>query len=224
MIYSSDLTDAEWETIEPLFAKQTFRRHHRRTILNALFYLNTTGLQWRMLPVGLPPWQTVYYHLRNWMEKGLITRLNDALRRSLRVKLGREPSPRAAVIDSQSVKTSHVGGERGFDGGKQVKGRKRHILVDTLGLLLAVLVHPANLADAQQAPHLLRRLVGKVPRLQVIFADQGYQGTPAGLVWRCFGWLWEVVHRAKGERGFGVLKKRWIVERPQSRGWVATGA
>ena len=211
--YSSDLTDAQWKTIEPLFQGQTFRKHHPRNLCNALFYLNKTGCQWRMLPQGFPPWQTVYYHFRRWAKKGLLERLTEALRRCVRIKAGRKASPSVALIDSQSVKTSHVGGRRGFDGGKRVKGRKRHIVTDTLGLLLAVLVHPAHESDGQKAPFVLKRLVGKVPLLRVIFADQGYEGTPAGLVERCFGWLWQVVHREEGQRGFVVLKKRWIVER-----------
>ena len=131
----------------------------------------------------------------------------------MRIKVGRKASPSLAIIDSQSVKTSHVGGQRGFDGNKRVKGRKRHIVVDTLGLLLAVLVHPAGESDGQKAPHLLKRLVGKVPLLEVILADQGYEGTPGGLIWRCVGWVWQVVRREEGQRGFVVQAKRWIVER-----------
>lgn len=216
-MYDSDLTDAQWQHIEPLLAKQTFRKHHPKDLVNALFYLSRTGCQWRMLPRGsggFPPWKTVYYHFRRWMASGLIERLHDALRRAARVKKGRKPSPSAAIIDSQSVKSSRIGGPgRGFDGGKLVKGRKRHIVTDTLGLVLAVMVHSASQADSQAAPQLLKRLVGKVPRLRVIFADQGYAGTPAGLVWRCFRWLWQVVEREEGQRGFVVLEKRWIVER-----------
>ena len=211
--YRSDLTDAQWQLIKPLFEQQTFRVHHPREIVNALFYLTKTGCQWRMLPEGFPPWQTVYYHFRQWMERGLIAELNDRLRRAARVKEGREPSPSAAVIDSQSVPTSHAGGVRGFDGGKRIKGRKRHIVTDTLGFLLAILVHPAGIHDSQRAPHLLRRLIGKVPRLKLVFADQGYAGTPAGLIWRCFGWLWHLVSRDEDQKGFVVQKKRWIVER-----------
>jgi len=214
--YSSDLTDAQWQAIEPLFRDQYFRKHDARSMLNALFYVNKTGCQWRMLPqgeAGFPPSPTVYYHFRKWMRTGLLERINDILRRIVRVKNKRAASPTVAIIDSQSVKTSHVGGPRSFDGGKKVNGRKRHIVVDTLGLLLAVLVHPAGLSDSAQAPHLLKRLVGKVPALRVIFADEGYAGVPFSLVARCFGWVWQLVHKAEGQRGFAVLPKRWIVER-----------
>jgi transposase len=147
------------------------------------------------------------------MQTGVLERLTHRLRRAVRLKAGRHPSPSLALIDSPSVKTSSSGGVRGFDGGKNVQGRKRHIVTDTLGLLLAVLVHSAALADRQQAPHLLKRLVDNVPRLRVILADRGYVGTPAGLVHRCFGWMPELVHRPRGERGFVVVKRRWVVER-----------
>lgn len=211
--YDSDLTDAQWEAIQPLLADQRLRKHDLRDVVDALFYVVKGGVQWRMLPDSFPPWQTVYYHLRRWMATGLLERLNHALREAVRRKAGREPSPSAAVIDSQSVKTSHVGGPRSFDGGKKVNGRKRHILTDTLGLLLAIIVHPARINDSQRVPHLLDRIQGRVPRLEVIFADQGYEATPTGLIWRVFGWLLQIVEREPGQKGFVVLKKRWVVER-----------
>ena len=178
-----------------------------------MFFINKTGTQWRLLPDGFPPWQTVYYHFRRWTGSGLLERVTDIMRRVCRVRAGRKPSPSAAIIDSQSVKTTMTGGPRSFDGGKKVNGRKRHIVVDTLGLLLTVMVHPAAEADSQKAPHVLKRLMGKVPGLRVIYADEGYEGTPSSLVSRCFGWAWRLVHKPEGQRGFSVLPKRWIVER-----------
>lgn len=213
MAFTTNLTDAQWQLIQPYFAKQTFRKHHPRLIVDALLYLVKTGCQWRMLPECFPCWKTVYYHFRRWSAQGVIHRVNEHLLRAARRHAGREPYPSTAIIDSQSVPTTTVGGERGFDGGKRVKGRKRHIITDTLGLVLAVLVHSAQLHDSQVAPFVLRRLRGRMPRLRRIYADQGYRGTPAGLVWRCFGWAWRIVSRRPGQRGFAVLEKRWIVGR-----------
>lgn len=212
--YASDLTDSQWEAIKPLLNFQRKRKYDlRRDILDALFYLVKTGCQWRMLPQEFAPWTTVYDYFRRWKRGGLFTRLLDALRRSVRVKAGRKPSPSAAIIDTQSVKTTRRGGLRGYDGKKCVNGRKRHIVVDTLGFLLAVLVHGADRHESQTAPFVLKRLLGKVPRLRIIFADQGYVGTPTGLVWRVFGWFWHVVRRDPEACGFVVLPKRWVVER-----------
>ena len=216
--YPSDLTDAEWKQIEPIFDRFRFDEHDPRSLLNAVFYVLKTGSQWRMLPSDYPPWQTVYYHFRKWRRLNLLQRLCDRIRRAARVAAGRRPSPSAAVIDTQSVDTERQAGPgRGRDPKKKVTGRKRHVIVDTLGLLLAVVVHPANEHDSQTAPSVLKQLLGKVPRLKVIFADSAYEGLPGGLVWRCFHWLLSVVKPEEETKGFDPIPKRWVIER--TFGW-----
>ena len=216
--YPSDLTDAEWKRIEPIFDRFRFDEHDPRELLNAVFYLVKSGCQWRMLPNEFPPWQTVYYHFRKWRKLNLLQRLCDRIRRAARVAEGRDPSPSVAVIDTQSVDTDRQGGlGRGRDPSKNVTGRKRHVIVDTLGLLLAVVVHPANKSDGQAAPPVLKQMLGKVPRLKVIFADKGYKGLPGGLLWRCFHWLLSIVESEENTSGFDPLPKRWIIER--TFGW-----
>jgi putative transposase len=179
--YPSDLTDEQWAIVEPLIppAKQSPRggcprQVEMREVLNTLFYLNRSGCQWDMLPHDLLPKSTVYDYFAQWRDDGTWAKLVKALRERTRVAAGREPTPSAACIDSQSVKTTEMGGpERGYDGGKKINGRKRHLLVDTLGLLLAVLISSAGLDDGVAAPLLLGHVTPQdLPRLETIFADQ----------------------------------------------------
>jgi len=225
--YQSDLKDQEWELIAPLLpAISTVGSRGRpqewplREILNAIFYIVKAGCVWRLLPHDLPPWQTVYYHYRKWSKDGTWERMNEALRLMVRQEAGRQEQPSAAIIDSQSVKTTAIPGIRGYDAGKKVKGRKRHIAVDTLGLLLVVVVTAANVQDRDGAKLLLARL-GQTPaslRLQLIWADGSYGGKLVNWVKETFRYLLEIVKRNKESQGFEVLPHRWIVER--TFGWL----
>ena len=178
--YPSDLNDAEWQTIKALIppAKPGGRprKHAMREILNAIFYILCSGCAWRMLPHDLPPWQTVYHYFRQWKGDGTWERMNQAFRIKLRIADGREAEPSASVLDSQSVKTTSVKGVRGYDAGKNVNGRKRHILVDTMGLLLMVLVHAADIQDRDGAKLLLNKVKQCFTRLRLIWADGNYSG------------------------------------------------
>jgi putative transposase len=179
-LYPSDLSDSEWSTLEPLLPPQSKVGHPslwpRRHILNSIFYVLRTGCAWRYLPNDFPPWQTVYYHLYRWRRRGAWEAIHAVLRRRARIAVGRDPEPNGAIMDSQSVKTTEQGGPRGFDGAKKLSGRKRHVLVDTAGLLLKVVVHPANIPDRQGGRLLLDRIRQQLPYLNHIWADQGYTG------------------------------------------------
>ena len=175
--YPTNLTDSQWRLLDGILNNDRKRKHTIRVVLDALFYLLKTGCQWRMLPHCFPKWELVYYYFAKWKNDGTIELIHELLRDKVRLKAGKQASPSLALIDSQSIKTTRIGGERrGIDGGKMIKGRKRHIITDTLGLLLAVVVHPANVHDSKGASDVITLLRGRFSRLIKIIVDGGYRG------------------------------------------------
>lgn len=221
LAYDTDLTDAQWERIKPLLPEAKPGGRPRtldlREVLNAIFYLLSNGIKWRAMPHDLPKWQSVYAYFRAWEADNTWEQLNAALRTQLRVAAGRHAQPSAGSVDSQSVKTAHGGEEIGFDNGKKVKGRKRTILVDTMGLLLGVCVHSAGRSDHAGMILLATFWAGLWQCLQVIWIDSTFAGKEfIARMAQQFGWKLEHLKRSDQEPGFQVIPKRWVVERTYS--------
>ena len=214
-----EFTDSQWQVIEKILNDQRKRKHSLRTIINAIFFINNTGVQWRNLDSKYPPWETIFYHFTQLKVRGVWEEILDSLVVLERKRQGKEDSPSLLAIDSQSVKKMQfIKEETGIDGGKNVNGRKRTILVDTLGLPFSIKVTAANISDNQAGILAINLLKGKVPRLQKVTADMGYKNTFQEYIELNYRWEVEIAQKPESTKGFIPQKNRWQVER--SFGWL----
>ena len=217
------MTDSQWNHIKEWIPAECQRGRPRelemREVVNAIFYVTRTGIQWRMMPKEYPKWSSVYYYFRKWIKSGLWEQIHDRLRTEVRRKRNRHKHATGGSIDSQSVKGTLVPGLRGYDANKKVKGRKRHLLVDTLGLIMNAKVTTADIQDRDGARLLMKRLPGTAKCLRKIWVDAAYRGKLVDWVASHFKFKLEVVAKDKGQRGFHVLPRRWVVER--TFGWLS---
>jgi putative transposase len=215
--YLSDLTDAQWMLLSPLLPQAPGGGRppttDLREVVNAILYVDQNGCAWRALPHDFPPEGTVRDYFHRWRRAGVWDHILDTLRQQVRRQEGKQDEPTAVILDSQSVKGTRTSGLRGYDAGKQVKGTKRHLLVDTLGLLLCVVVHAANLQDRDGAKLVFARAQQKCAGVQLVWADGGYAGKLIAWLQRFCGWVLEIVKRSDGAKGWQLLPRRWVVER-----------
>ena len=226
--YPSDATEAEWALLEPLLPRPACQtplggrpeKHPRRDVVDAIRYVTDNGCKWRALPADFPPWQTVHGFFTRWKATGALGQIHDRLRDHVRIRAGRDPRPTAGSIDSQSVRAAETVGKpgRGYDAGKRINGRKRHIAVDTMGLLLMVMVSAANLQDRPAARQLLPLLHSAHHSIRHLWADGGYHGTLAEWAKTTLGITIEIVNKLAGQTSFVALPRRWVVERTFS--WI----